>query len=70
MPHRTAGLAFAAAVHRPARVRRGSREHGALMHSAAGANLLARSQPEDVLGLVADTYGHDAERQARAAASD
>ncbi|MYW04986.1 FAD-dependent monooxygenase [Streptomyces sp. SID3343] len=52
-----------------ARVQRGSREHGALMHSADGVALLARSRPEDVLDLVADTYGHDAEQQALAASA-
>ncbi|MGC0422696.1 FAD-dependent monooxygenase [Embleya sp. AB8] len=54
---------------RTARIQGASREFGTLMHSVAGAELLAELAPDALFALLAETYGYDAEAQALAVAS-
>ncbi|MEU8135965.1 FAD-dependent monooxygenase [Streptodolium elevatio] len=53
---------------RTARVQAQSRDYASLMHSPQGAELAASLAPEDLIARLAETYGHDAEAQAQAAA--
>lgn len=53
---------------RTARVQGESREYEALLHSPAGAELLAGLDADALLDLMAWTYGYDAEEQALATA--